>query len=219
MNSQFNKLKNEYDKIKKDNEKEKKDNDILNKKRDEEIKKELTMRDEVLKYKSYKDSYCAEIEQKNLDNYKKDIEDYNKYLKEKVSQDIYKELDAFFDVYIEDFEKKQMEENQQKKAFDTWMPEREPKGYNNSYNYNSYERKPDKGFIRSQLADQNKEADDLKKKETHEFKRGQKYEEEKKKKEKETKEDQKVKKMIKNYYKKLLINGRKMHPLNQQEMF
>ena len=172
----------------------KKDLEILNKKRDEEIKKELTMRDEVLKYKSYKDSYCAEIEQKNLDNYKKDIEDYNKYLKEKVSQDIYKELDAFFDVYIEDFEKKQMEENQQKKAFDTWMPEREPKGYNNSYNYNSYERKPDKGFIRSQLADQNKEADDLKKKETHEFKRGQKYEEEKKKKEKETKEDKKNKK-------------------------
>ena len=31
--------------------------------------------------------------------------------------------------------------------------------------------------------------------------------------------DQKVKKMIKNYYKSLLINGRKMHLLDLQEMF
>ena len=49
----------------------KKDLEIAEKKRDEEIQKELKIRDEVLKYKKYKDSYFSPIEQKNLENYKK----------------------------------------------------------------------------------------------------------------------------------------------------
>ena len=148
----------------------KKDAELIEKKRQEEIKKELLIRDEVMKYKPYKDSYCAEIEKKNLENYKKEVDEYNKYLKEKVTQDIYNELDAFFTEYIEDFTKKQMAENQQKKALDTWTPfdtdrsklENLRRGI--LYTETKKEKPISKEIQRSSRADENKEVDKMKNK-------------------------------------------------------
>ena len=148
----------------------KKDAELIEKKRQEEIKKELLIRDEVMKYKPYKDSYCAEIEKKNLENYKKEVDEYNKYLKEKVTQDIYNELDAFFTEYIEDFTKKQMAENQQKKALDTWTPfdtdrsklENLRRGL--LYTETKKEKPISKEIQRSSRADENKEVDKMKNK-------------------------------------------------------
>ena len=164
----------------------KKEDELLEKKRQEEIKKELLIRDEVLKYKPYKDSYCAEIEKKNLENYKKEVDEYNKYLKEKVTQDIYNELDAFFTEYLDDFTKKQMAENQQKKALDTWTPfdtsrkvlDTLTKG--SQFTNTKIEKSPNKEiirglkaddtkeFARSSRAEENKEVDKLKQKENEE---------------------------------------------------
>ena len=164
----------------------KKEDELLEKKRQEEIKKELLIRDEVLKYKPYKDSYCAEIEKRNLENYKKEVDEYNKYLKEKVTQDIYDELDAFFTEYLDDFTKKQMAENQQKKALDTWTPfdtsrkilDNLTKG--SQYTNAKIEKSPNKEFkrglkveetqefSRGSRAEENKEADKLKQKENEE---------------------------------------------------
>ena len=161
----------------------KKDLEIAEKKQNEEIQKELKVRDEVLKYKKYKDSYCADIEKKNLENYKSEVDQYNKYLKEKVTQDIFKELDSFFDVYFEEFTKKQMAENQQKKAFDTWTPfdmnrkKLESLTRGSQFTDVKTEKKVDIGFQRSARAEENKEAEKLRNKEKTEFQRSQKFEE------------------------------------------
>ena len=161
----------------------KKDLEIAEKKQNEEIQKELKVRDEVLKYKKYKDSYCADIEKKNLENYKSEVDQYNKYLKEKVTQDIFKELDSFFDVYFEEFTKKQMAENQQKKALDTWTPfdmnrkKLESLTRGSQFTDVKTEKKVDIGFQRSARAEENKEAEKLRNKEKTEFQRSQKFEE------------------------------------------
>ena len=145
----------------------KKDLEIAEKKRDEEIQKELKIRDEVLKYKKYKDSYCSPIEQKNLENYKKEVDEYNKYLKEQVTKDIHQELESFFDKYIEEFNKKQMEENQQKKAHDIWTPfdlskkKLESIGRGSQYQDVKIEKKVDTEIRRSARADENKEVEKL----------------------------------------------------------
>ena len=168
----------------------KKDLELAEKKQKEETEKELKIRDEVLKYKPYKDSYCAEIEKKNLENYKSEVEQYNKYLKEKVTQDIFKELDSFFDVYFEEFTNKQMAENQQKRALDIWTPfDMNRKQLANLERGSQYqdvktEKKVVKEFQRSARADENKEVDKMKNQnQKNEFQRSKKFEEEKEKKE------------------------------------
>ena len=154
----------------------KKDMETSEKKRDEEVQKELKIRDEVLKYKKYKDSYCSPIEQKNLENYKKEVEQYNKYLKEQVTKDIHQELEAFFDKYIEEFNKKQMEENQQKKAHDIWTPfdlgkkKMESIGRGSQYQEVKIEKKVDTEIRRSARADENKEVEKLRNKSKNEEK-------------------------------------------------
>ena len=158
--------KRDMEKYEKELEKEIKKSD---KKKQKEIETELKVRDEVLKYKKYKDSYCDEIEKKNLDNYKKEVKEYYTYLKEKVTEDIYKELDSFFDIYIDDFTKKQMAENQQKKALDTWTPydidkDKEAKR-GEKFTDVKIEKKQVKEFIRSQNANQNLAVDEIRKKE------------------------------------------------------
>ena len=152
----------------------KKDSEISEKKRDKEIQKELKIRDEVLKYKKYKDDYCSKFEQKNLENYKKEVEQYNKYLKEQVTKDIYQELETFFDKYITEFNEKQMEENKQKKAHDIWTPfdiskkKLESLGRGSQYQDVKTERKVDTGFQRSARADENKEVEKIRNKSKNE---------------------------------------------------
>ena len=161
-----------------------KDIELMEIKRQEEIEKELQVRDEVLKYKEYKDNYCVEIEKKNLEDYKNEVELYNKYLKDKVTEDIYKELDSFFAVYLDEFNKKQMAENQQKKALDTWTPfdmnkkKIETLGRGTQFTDVKVEKKVDIGWQRSARANENKEADKLK--QSDDFQRGSKFEENKK---------------------------------------
>ena len=146
----------------------KKEDELLEKKRQEEINKELLIRDEVLKYKPYKDSYFAEIEKNNLETYKKEVEEYNKYLKEKVTQDIYNELDTFFSEYLDDFTKKQMAENQQKKALDTWTPfdtsRKLLENLTRGSQFTENKREKSRDIQRSSRADENKEVDKFKKK-------------------------------------------------------
>ena len=164
----------------------KKDMENAEKKRKEELEKELQKRDEVLKYKPFKDSYCIEIEKKNLEEYKSQIEQYNKYLKERVTQDVFNELDSFFDKYFEDFTNKQMAENQQKRAFDIWTQfdinrkKVDTLERGSQFQDVKTEKKVVKDFQRSARAEENKEADKMKNQDK-EFERSKKFEDDKKK--------------------------------------
>ena len=161
--------------------------------------KNIGIQDEVLKYKSYKDEYCNEIEKKNKEIYQKEVEEYNKYLEKAVSEDIFNELDKYFAKYFEEFTEKEQKENEQKKAQEIWLPKfmsnkpTRPIRRGENYNPDKSEKKSTTTleFKRSERADEYKEVEKERKK-NEGFQRSQKFlenkkEEEEKKKAEKTK--------------------------------
>ena len=139
---------------------------------------------DVLKFKPYKDAYCKKIEEKNMEKYQKEVEEYNKYLEQKVSEDLFNELDQYFGTYLEEFTRKELEENEQKKAHEIWTPKSfEFKNNNNlggrGVNFTPVPNRKKteiKDFIRSQRAAENLEAEKEIKKDRG-FHRGEKFQE------------------------------------------
>ena len=157
--------------------------------------KNIKIQKEVLKCKPYKDEYCKKIEKKNMEEYKKGVEEYNKYLEQKVSEDIFNELDTYFEKYLEEFTRKEQEENEQKKAHEIWTPktfEFKEGGRGKNYVEVKIDRNPvNRKIERSSRAAENWEVEKERKKDRG-FHRGEKFlenqkEEEKNKSEKKDK--------------------------------
>ena len=166
--------------------------------------KNISIQDEVIKYKPFKDEFCHEIEEKNQKQYEKEVQEYNKYLEKRVSEDIFNALDAYFDEYFDEFTKKEMKENEQKKAHEIWVPSKFPDKSQDSKNKKEIgrgtnyvevktEKKPTTtGFQRSARAAENLEVEKERKK-NEGFQRGAKFKEnqEEEKKKKQEKKDEK----------------------------
>ena len=191
--------KRDFDKYSEDSKKKwEKSNERYEKEEKEFYDNYIGIQDKVLKFKPYKDEYCNEIEKKNKEIYEKEVEEYNKYLEKRVTDDIYNELDAYFEKYFQEFTLKEQEENEQKKAQEIWMPrfnDRKSKGnITRSSNYTEVKIVRESGikeFDRSGRAAENLEVEKERNKKMEGFRRGEKFLENQKEEEEKKKSDKK----------------------------